>query len=70
MSDHVAQRLFLRMAERLEALERFDYEALRGTGLGEALTHDELVALVDQPTEVAFLAAHCRQQAEQIEGSA
>jgi hypothetical protein len=65
MSD-MAQRVFSGMAERLEALQAFDYESLVGAGLGEALTRAELEGLVGKPDEVAFLAAHCRQQAAQI----
>jgi hypothetical protein len=65
MTD-VARRIFLNMAERLEGLESFDYESLVATGLGEALTHDELDALADKPEEIAHLAAHGREQAERI----
>lgn len=61
-----ARRIFLSMAESLEGLESFNYESLAATGLGEALTHDELKALTDKPEEVAHLAAHCREQAERV----
>jgi hypothetical protein len=59
-----AARVFTNIADRLEALQTYDRAAILATGIGEALISDEITELVDNPDGVAFLAAHCRKQAE------
>lgn len=62
------QRIWLRTAEQLEGLREYDYAALTGTTLGQALTRGEIRDLADKPDEIKRLAVICREEAARHSG--